>query len=404
MLRVARNCLLILTFLMMSPWGHAVIIEAEGQARIINENIKAARENAIRDASQQAAMQAAVYVSSSQVVRDGILEIDNMQISTLGKVSNIEILDEKVIGNHLHIRIKADVLIDEGCKNGITNTYAKSVAFSAFPLAKQQQANLGALHNIASSFPATLINQIPETGNITSLKATHISLFPNLNQTPTTQLDDGTHSNALSATGHFHVNYIVSGVIRDIGMVDPRTHAEQNYFIDLYNRLDYKSRKHLRNFAIDLFIFDGFSGQLIKKEHYQTAGLWALDPSLHTGFATAAFHKQDYGQKVLALQQKIAKDLVETLRCEPFTTSISRVEDRTIWINAGRLQDVKVGDKLTLYRKETFFTPDMKANTQLINTRQTLVIDNVQQGFASGYINSAAASFNIRPGDIAIAR
>jgi hypothetical protein len=75
----------------VSATAHAVVIEAEGMAVVVNKDLKSAREAAIKDASQQASMHAAVYVSSNQVVRDGILEIDNMQISTLGRVSNIDV-------------------------------------------------------------------------------------------------------------------------------------------------------------------------------------------------------------------------------------------------------------------------------------------------------------------------
>lgn len=390
--------------LLLSANSLAVIVEAEGQAIIANRDITSAREAAIRDASQQASMQAAVYVSSSQVVRDGVLEIDNMQISTLGQVSDIEIVDEKIIGSILHIRIKANVNIDEGCSNGASNRYIKRVAMTAFPLSVRKQANLGGLHNISSELAAQLTQELNIRGDITALNAGKVSLFANPDQASTSQLDDGTLTSMLNTIGQLDVNYVVSGVIRDISMIDPRTHAEQNHFIDLYNQLDYKSKKHLRNFEIDLFIYDGFSGHLLNQKHYQTAGLWNLDRTISTGFSTAGFAKQDYGKKVKALQKIIVSELTNELRCESFTTRITRIEDKTIWINAGKQQGIKRGDKLTIYRRSTFFTPQMQANTQLSNTQQTLIIDDVQLGFASGHIGSAAASYNIRTGDLAIAK
>lgn len=382
----------------------AVVIEAEGQALIVNKDISSAREAAIRDASQQASMQAAVYVSSSQVVRDGILEIDNMQLSTLGQVSNIDILDEKVIGQSLFIRIRADVLIDEGCKNGISNTYAKSVALTAFPLTQASQANLGGLYNISSELPGLLTQHLNQKGAMVAFNAGNISLYSNTDRAATAQLDDGMLTSTLHTAGQLQVNYLISGVIRDMSMIDPRTHAENNFFIDLYNRLDYKSRKHLRNFEFDLFIHDGFSGHLISQKHYQTAGLWNLDRTINTGFNTASFKKQDYGQKVNLLLQEVISDLETTLQCEPFTARITRTDDRNIWIGAGKQQGIKRGDKLTIYRKSTFYTPDMKASTELSNTRQTLVIDDVQMSGASGHISGNTSSHNIRPGDLAIAR
>lgn len=380
--------------------AHAVVIEAEGQAIILEGDLKNAREAAIKDASQQASMHAAVYVSSNQVVRDGILEIDNMQISTLGRVSNIEILDEKIINNMLHIRIRANVLIDTGCENGVTNSYIKSIAVAAFPIVDMNQARIGNLHDAPVAFSTKLTQQINNKDKLIGFNASRVNLYPDPALAATSTLSDGALTSMLSNINRMEVNYVISGAIRDMSMVDPRTHAEDNYFIDLYNRLDYLSKKHLRSFSIDLFVHDGFTGQLLMQESYMTAGLWNLDPTIKTGFTGAGFYKQDYGQKVSELQQRIAKDLVEKLQCEPFTARINRVEDSNIWISAGSAQGLKRGDKLTIYRRSTFFTPDMKAQTQLNNTRQTITIEDTQGAFASGRLNGTVQQYNIRPGDI----
>lgn len=387
-------------FLLLSQLVHAVVIEAEGQAIITNNDLKSAREAAIQDATQQASMHAAVYVSSNQVVRDGILEIDNMQISTLGKVTNIEILDERISGNFLNIRIKADVLVDAGCSNGVSNTYKKSIAVAAFPLVNINHAKLGNLHNTPIALPTQIAQQINNTENLIAYNANRINFYPQPAQAATTKLSDGALSSMLSNLNQLEVNYVVSGVVRDMTMVDPRTHAEKNYFIDLYNRLDYLSKKHLRSFSIDLFVHDGFTGDLLFQNNYQTAGLWNLDPTIKTEFGGASFVKQDYGMKVKELQQQITKELSEKLTCEPFTARINRVDDNNIWISAGAAQGLKRGDKLTVYRRSTFFTPDMRAQTELKNTRQTMVIQEVQGSFSSGRINGTVEQFNIRPGDL----
>lgn len=380
--------------------AQAVVIEAEGQAIIIKGDLKSAREAAIKDASQQASMHAAVYISSNQVVRDGILEIDNMQISTLGRVSNIEILDEKIINNILYIRIKADVLIDTGCENGVTNSYIKSIAVAAFPMVDMNQARIGNLHDAPVAFATELTQRINSKDKLTGYNASRVNLYPDPSLAATSTLSDGALSSMLGNINRMEVNYVISGVIRDMSMVDPRTHAEDNYFIDLYNRMDYLSKKHLRSFSVDLFVHDGFTGQLLMQENYITAGLWNLDPTIKTGFTGAGFYKQDYGQKVSELQQKIAKDLAEKLQCEPFTARINRVEDSNVWISAGSAQGLKRGDKLTIYRRSTFFTPDMRAQTQLNNTRQSITIEDAQSAFASGRLNGTVQQYNIRPGDL----
>lgn len=397
---LARIIFIPLFLLLSFSYAHAVVIEAEGMAVITNKDLKSAREAAIKDASQQASMHAAVYVSSNQVVRDGILEIDNMQISTLGKVSNIEVLDETLDGNILKVRIRADVLIDSGCDNGITNSYKKSLAVAAFPLVDMNHARLGNLHDTPIIFPTQLAQQLNTTTGVSAYNASRVNLYPDPTLAATTTLSDGALSTMLSNINRMEVNYIVSGVVRDMTMVDPRTHAEKYYLIDLYNRLDYLSKKHLRSFSIDLFLHDGFTGDLIMQKSYQTAGLWNLDPTIKTGFGGAGFVKQDYGEKVQMLQQQIIKELTDKLTCEPFTARINRVDDRMVWISAGATQGLKKGDKLSIYRRSTFFTPDMRAQTQLSNTQQSITIKEVQGSFAAGQLSAPAEQFNIRPGDL----
>ena len=390
----------LLLLLVISTQASAAVVEAEGQAIIANRDIVSAREAAMRDASQQASMQAAVYVSSNQVVRDGILEVDNMQISTLGKVQNIELLSEKIIGNTLYVRIRADVLVDQGCDNGVTNKYAKKVAFTGFPIEHLSQGSLGGLHDASSAFPSQLAQLFRSGKDVTPLNASQLNLFSDLSSAATLRLDDGMLSSMLTTLGTMDVNYTISGVIRDISMIDPRTHAEDNYFIDLYNKLDFKSRKHLRNFAIDLFIHDGYTGQLVAQKHYQTAGLWNLDPAIRTGFSSSGFLKQDYGKKVRELQKKIVRELTEEFACKPFTARINKTEGSQLWINVGTAEGLQRGDKLTVFRRNTFYTPDMRPSTQLINTQQTLTIEHVGYGLSSGRLSGDAMQHNIRPGDM----
>lgn len=403
MFNLAKRLIVIL-FLCISSAGHAVLIEAEGRAIVANGDLRSAREAAIQDASRQASLQAAVYVSSNQVVRDGILEIDNMQISTLGQVSNIEILDERLNGNVLKIRIRADVLIDTGCENGVTNTYTKTLAVAAFPVQNVSHLQLGGLGNTSVAFSNQLNRSILQQEQLDVINISTVNVLTNPAQAGTAELADGALASALHNINRYEVNYVVSGIIRDMSMVDPRTHKAKNYFIDQYNRLDYLSKKHLRTFVVEVFIHDGFTGNLVMQQEYQTAGLWSSNPRLKTGFGTAAFNQLEYGQKIAALRQEIATDIAERFECEPYTARIDRVEDNTIWISAGASAGIQEGDKLTVYRSSSFFTPDQKERIQLDNTRQTLTIENVQGTFSSGRISTTAQQNNIRPGDFVIAR
>ncbi|MBY4675638.1 flagellar assembly protein T N-terminal domain-containing protein [Marinobacterium arenosum] len=405
MLRALLPLFICLFGLLTAQLAQAVSVVAEGRALIFNNDLVAAREAAIQDAAQQAAMQGAVYVSSNQQVRDGILEIDDMRIATLGKVSNIEILDKKVEGRQFIVRIRAEVITDQGCSNGNGNgngnSYRKSVAVAAFPLQTPAQASLGALHDIESGLAEQLYRRLNDADFLQALNAGHLNLHPDLQIASSRQLSDGVLTTVVANSQNLDVQYIVSGVIRDLSMQNPDTVNEQNFFIDLYNRLDYKSKKHLRVFALDLFIHEGFSGALLWQKRYQTAGLWHYEPERRTGFNTAAFAKTNYGHAVGKLLGEIDRELTDQLRCRPFSARITRTEDKRVWINAGELDGLHVGDRLTVYRRSTAYTANgLQSVSQLSNSRVTVTIEELQPTFAVGRLSADSGSMNIRPDDI----
>ena len=391
---------LLLTLLPLGQ-SNATTIEAVGQANIYNNDIDTAREQAVNDAKQQASLQAAAYISSTQQIDDGVLEIDNLRISTLSHISNIEILDEQIYGNRLHVRIRADVKVETACPNGNSgNSFRKTVAIAAFPLETPTHASLGNLRNIESDLSGRLTSQLNKRTGVYALNAGRLLLHDNLNSATTRQLDDGTLTTVLAHTQQLDTQYIISGVIRDMSMLDPSTVSEQNWIKDTYNRLDYKSKKHIRNFAVDVFIHDGFSGVLLDQKSYQTQGRWLFSPTEQPRFATPAFNRSEYGESLTTLINNISADLGDSLRCLPFSARITQTDDNQVWINAGKSSGLSRGDKLTVLRKRTFYNPTGQSSVELINTRLSVMIEDVQPTSARGSLSGSASQQNIQPDDI----
>ncbi|RTE66932.1 hypothetical protein EH243_04865 [Amphritea opalescens] len=401
MIRIAA--VLLFSFLSLSL--HAVTMEAEGSALIFNQDIDSARQAAIKNATQQASLQASAIVSSTQSINQGVLSIDNMQVSTLGMLSNIEVLDEKIQGRMLWVKVRADVDFEKGCPAGISgHGYQKSVAVTAFPLLYPQQANLGDLSNIQTELSHILSNQINQSSNLKALNAGMLNVQESAANAPTRQLSAGALTTVLGYTRQLDVQYIVSGVIRDMTMYDSSvTDPNRNFLVDLYNKIDYRSKRHLRSLALDLYIHDGFSGALLFSKQYATAGRWNLEPEARPRFASAEFWRQDYGQQTRTLINQVASDLNEELRCMPFSARITKSEDNLLWFNAGALAGIKVGDKLTVYRKSNFFTDNMRSHVQLTNTRKTMTVTEVQPMFAIGRLAEDGTIDNIQPDDVVIA-
>jgi len=394
-----RCVLASLLILSLNAWAD-LVVEADGSASIINGDLISARRTAIAQAAEAAAMRSSAYISSTSIVRNGAIEIDNVRMTSLGRVSNIQVINERVIDNVLFLRIRADVSMDEGCSGDINEVaYHKKVAFTAFPLQYPLHANTGGLHKIVHQMPDLLAQQVLQQPGFDTHLATHITLHPNLNNAPTQTLDDGMLTNIQRHTEQTQVQYIVSGVIRDMQPLSPIGPREPNILVDLYHRMDQNHARHQRNFVFDLFIHDALTGALFYRQSYSTSGRWNAGQK-QTGFATQAFWQEDYGIQVLNLLRQASLDIRDQLRCQPFSARITRAENDRLWINAGAMSGLKAGDRLSVYRRMTYYDPLHMPYAELNNTHVTLTLDNVQPNFASGRINDSSQNVNIQVDDI----
>ncbi|KAA0874658.1 flagellar assembly protein T N-terminal domain-containing protein [Nitrincola tapanii] len=395
-----RLCILLLSLYCFSAQASPLWVEAEGSATIINGDLGNARRSAVAQASELAALQAAAYISTTTEIQGGILQMDNLRMSSLGRLSNVEVIDERIQGTILKVRIRAEVSVDQGCPDGRAEVaYRKSLGFTAFPIQHPQQAATGALQNAATELPNLLARRLSHETGLHTILATHLSLHPNLQQAPTRQLADGTLTQATAHSETTQVHFLISGVIRDLSQANPIGPREPNVVTDLYRRLDYASQHHLRQFALDLFIHDALTGQLMFQQHYQTQGRWnAREKPL--GFASAGFWQEDYGQAVERLIRQMSQEISEQLRCQAFSARITQTEGNRVWINAGSLSGLKPGDRLSVYRRQTHYDTLHQPYSELQNARVTLTLDQVEASFASGTLNTqTASSVNIQRDD-----
>ncbi|NVK42228.1 MAG: flagellar assembly protein T N-terminal domain-containing protein [Oceanospirillaceae bacterium] len=386
-----------LFLLLQAQVAGAHSIEAEGRAAIVGNDLASARRHAILDATEQASLQAAAYISVTQQVNNGVLEVDNLHMGALGTVSNVQVISEERQGHWLLVRIRADIETEQGCSNGSGHAYRNHVAVTAFPLLHPLQANLGRLDGIESALPALLAQALDHNPNLQSHDASHYSLMQNPATAPTRQLSDASLSNLAPDAGQLGVQYLVSGVIRDLSMASPAIHGEQNQLKHWYNRLRTQDARYLRTLELELYVHDALTGALLLRRPYRTEELWNLPQHEATGFDTAAFWEQDFGRATRQLVNRISSDIGEHLACQPFRAEILRVENDRVWFRAGRSDGIARGDRLSLYRLEHSF------GTTLANTRQTLIVDDVQGTTASGTFAVLGEQVNIQRGDMVVA-
>lgn len=395
----------ILIFILLMPYSllvEALPVEAEGRALIRNQSIEAARDEALRNASQQALLQAGAHVSATQSISQGVLNVDNVRIRSNGQLTDIKIIDERVSGDQFIVRISAEVVTEGSCASGGAD-YLKRAGIAAFVIEHPQQANLGDLHNAPSLISQRISQELASKGHLNAINAGHLSIGPVTPAASGYQQSQGPLTDSLSVFADLDVQFIVSGVIRDLSKYDASRSSEGNAFIGLYDKMDYRGQQHMRNFAIDVFIHDGYTGALLSNKQYRTGGLWRLDDHVKTGFASAAFLKTDYGQQVNKLLSQITQDIDKTLRCEPFRARIISTEGNLVTFNAGTLAGIRPGDKMTVYRKSIFYDQLQQPHVRLENTRHTLVVNEVHPQFGVGRVDANTEQENIQQDDVLLA-
>jgi len=396
------RCLLLLCLTLATTHATGITIEAEGSAPIVDNNIGQARELAVSRAREQASLQGSAWISTTQEMRDGILEIDNMRINSLTQLSNLRIIDEYIQGNQLIVRILAEVESEAGCANGQPPlAYRKTVAIGGFGLANPADASQGDLYGIQQGL-ATLITQSLQQSTLNVIDRGNLQLMGVQNSLPQ-QLPEGALSRHLDHAQLAQTQFVITGIIRDLGLHNPAGPRPPNILLDTYRQLDYASSKHLRNFVLDLYIFDAFTGALVWQKPFATAGRWNRPVHEKTGFGTALFWQQEFGQQLQSTLNEISDYIDETLMCEPFRSRITRAEGDSVWIGAGSLAGLKTGDRLSVYRLYTHYDANHVPYTELRNTRQTLTLEDVQPRLARGRLPADSSSLNIQQDDIVIA-
>lgn len=380
--------------------ANAELMQADGEAIVYNQDLNDARYRATQQAIKQATLQASARVRSNDVFSNGIYS-SNTSIQSAGQASNVNILSENLVGDLLSVTIEADIRTENMCDNGTTNPYRKSVGITGFALQSPQQANLGALHNITRELPKSLADAINQQGFLRALAATQLSVYPDLINAPTSANNDGSLTDVARIGEDLGVQYVISGVIRDLDELYPK-HPDQktplNSLLSWANKED-----NQRRFALDVYVYDGFSGALIFQHSYSEIGRWDVKNNAKVGFGTPQFWAIHYGKVIAQTLKSMSLDTSEDLRCQPFVANIFRTEGNKIYLNAGAVAGIKKGDQFQVFRRYEIFDQLQNAQTQLNNANINVTITQVQPNFAIGELSVEARILNVQQQDVVIA-
>lgn len=377
---------LLFTLLLASLSARAELIEAQGSAAILGGDEVYAREQATRDALRQALLASGASVSSIQRLENGSLRSEQIQIRSGGDIRQYRLKREEVRNGRMYITLVADIQAERQiCQ---TQHYAKDLTLVRLRMRYPDQASTGALDDM----PADLSRRLFETLATTPQVIARQWLDENLRIDPL-HLQQGDRSaleeiKALSL--RTDSQYLVLGSIDDLSL-EPQGNALTSWYED-----------PVRNFSMQLYLFDGINGSLLGRKEYKGRANWTFSKREQVGSSGGQFWQSSFGQEVGYQLKEAAQDIAAELACAPVTARIVAQHERGPHINLGRRNGVKLGDQFRVQHSADFVDPYGKSRV-MRNPADGLF--EVVQVFEDGAIISSQnkySPFNVQIGDLAV--
>jgi hypothetical protein len=391
----------LVAILLITPVSLSAEVISVGSA-IMGKDLIASRDDAIRDALRQASLQVGGSIHSSQMLVDGLVTQDQTQLKTNGQFRHVRVLNEKLHNGIIEVKIRAEIIEGGQCKTNQGNGYRKAVAVAGFALQNPKDAVLGGFYNIEQRLSGVLSKTLNARHRLHAMDSGHVLLFSSVDRAPSSQNNLQRLTNGVELAKVLGAQFVISGVIRDLAMINPDAGVDSVWDIPL-DSIGLSRDKRDRNFVLDVYVHDGISGSLMFQNTYATSGRWEYDNYKRTGFATPEFWKVDYGMQVKSLLSKVVNDLNQNLGCQPYMAKIIHTEGDYVKVDTGGSVGMRPGDELTVFRTSTFYNLDQEAMTQLKDTKVKATITQVQPKFAIAKLNKTPSRYAIQREDVIVA-
>lgn len=392
------NVFLLVALLLSGGEARAEWVRATGQSLVEFGDEQQALARAKDEALREAAFRRQARVASEETVENGVLTDSRLTVSSEARARDVRIISERFEGDYALVTIEADMVESGLCEGSAAQGLRKRVAVSGFPLVHPSGAELGSLYDAERMLPEYLYQRLLAGDSVEPLAITQRQLYTDVRNAPTVAEADNALHRSSALAQELDVQFVVSGVIRDLGPVDPG--AWGTSILDGWKRgLGVGNRD--RRFALDLVVHDGFSGSPIMERRYQTHAEWNAAKTASIGFMSPGFLQTAYGQAVKTLLDQAASEIGSELRCQPFMTRISRVDGDQIYVNAGAASGLRPGQAMSIYRRFEFLDAP-GSGYELQPTQTQLEIDQVHPEFARGRLPVQAGQRNIQKEDVAI--
>lgn len=355
---------------LLSGMAHGVWYEASGTAPIIEDDVEKARQRATAEAIRNASLYAGTSISSQQSISSGILQDDSWSFQSNSQIRKTQVIAEKREGDEITITIRADIFAEPNCSQ---SQLSHNVTIARFPLAHRQQASYGGLYELGGATSKVLHGLFQEQSRAVN---SHLWLDEVLNyQSDTLNPQPEVDELARTLAQRTNSQYVLLGQIRDISVRQKEPSA-----FDFFN-----SDPSLRALAIEVDLFDGISGERIKRFRYQDQAYWDFKPSRQLDPYSADFWQSGYGKAWGYLLGQVQQDVEASLACRPAIAHVVSQQESGLIVNLGSQDGVRVGHIAQLSHLGTFMDgfgrvkstiqpSKVKLKVEAVKARQALLV------------------------------
>lgn len=352
--------------------ANAEWFEVTGSASVLTSK-NAARTHALEDAAYQAMLFSGADTSRLKDLKV-FLENDEKRYQFSGsEIRSIEVVKEKKRNGKLYITARIDIYPSaNSCHIG---QYKKTFMTSEISIDAPQQAVMGKVYKLGEDLSTVFSRQLDkESQSFISVGNTNV------------RLDQRQPEVAKMIAEDHGAQYIFSGNITDLSAT-----IEQNLL---------KKDTINRQFAIEVSVLDGKTGQTIYNNNYREVAQWDFPKTSEVDTQSARFWTSAYGEMVLRINRNMMLDLENQFACKMTLPQVVSISKNNITMDLGRIHGVQKGDKLELWHTGSFIDQNGLPRNKVAKTKITLTVDRVYEQNSELLINQPQLINSIQIGDV----
>ncbi|WP_047257895.1 flagellar assembly protein T N-terminal domain-containing protein [Chromobacterium subtsugae] len=356
---------LVAAFLLSGP-ARAEMFSAEGVAPLDN-GLVAARDMALRDALKLIAIRQGARVESAQVLENGRASESGTLTASGAVQGTVKVVSEYQQGKLYHVKVQVDTgdpaaaaprPRDPSCAMPPGRSLRRKLVTTYFGVERPAEAS--DMPDLATALPTELSRRLARNSMLTVRDANTVSVLADSRiAEPAAGWDI-----ARQLGQREDVQFVVAGRVLSTSVTGKgarpsffesnNTSQQGSFYNGPFAGMFGMGVKYVptqRQFDAEVWIYDGLTGSLLANERVSGLAKGQVVPPSPQPFASAAFWQGDYGRLVDKLMDRAAQRVNDIISCIPFSARIVRQEGKRVYINAGLLDGMAVGDKLLLYRR-----------------------------------------------------